>query len=73
MRLFQPGRRNLTPAWRIELALQRKGLLLEAGREKQAETLGGYRHQEPPSVVSQNDRTEQPHSTRAELAAAALT
>jgi len=66
MRANQAGRRNLTPAWKIELALGNKEDLLAIGREKQSETLGGYKHDS--SVLSQNDKTENRHNTREEVA-----
>ena len=57
----QKGRRNLTDGWKWELAQTRKALLAERGREKQKETLGGYKH--TPSVLSKVDKTDS-HDTR---------
>lgn len=57
MRNNQKGRRNLTPAWHIEMELGNKADLLEIGRAKQAKTLGGFKHKEI-SVLSQNDKTD---------------
>ena len=59
MRNNQMGRRNLTPAWRIELELGNKDdFLKKAGRpKKEAET-----------IMSQSDTIIEPHSTRKEIA-----
>ena len=43
----QLGRRNITDFARAELALKRKEILLKQGREKQKQTLGGYKYNEP--------------------------
>lgn len=75
----QKARRNLTDGWKYELAQVKKAILLEKGREKQAETLGGYKHKA--SVLSTIDKTEpgisplstidkpDSHNTRNEIAA----
>ena len=66
----QLGRRNLTPAWLIELQLGNKADLAEIGREKRAATL----KQNAPTVLSQNDKTDETapaHNTRQEIAKAA--
>lgn len=70
----QAGRRNLTPAWKIELELGNKEDLLKKGREKQAQAI-----QERDElgravpVVSRNDRSGEPekHSTRTTIAKSA--
>lgn len=61
----QKGRRNLTDGWKWELAQARKKILEVKGKEKQKETLGGYKHDK--SVLSKVDKTET-HNTREELA-----
>jgi len=65
----QAGRRNLTPAWKLELEFGNKEDLLKKGREKQAhgETAPGK------TLVSQNDRSVKPekHSTRTTIAKSA--
>ena len=67
MRNNQKGRRNLTPAWLIEIELGNKQDLLEIGKIKRSETL----KQNAP-VLSQNDKTESPPvNTRKEIAKAA--
>jgi hypothetical protein len=48
----------------FELAQIRKEILLKQGREKQKETLGGYKYS--PSVLSIVDKTD--HNTRHEIA-----
>jgi N6-adenosine-specific RNA methylase IME4 len=68
MRENQKGRRNLTPAWVIELELGKKADLLEIGKAKSAETVGRPSRKS----VSQNDSDlAQKHSTRTEIAKAA--
>ena len=64
----QKGRRNLTDFVKLELAEVKAERLRKKGREKQKETLGGYKHQ---SVLSIIDKTENdnPHNTRNEIAA----
>lgn len=57
----QMGRRNLTDAWKIELALANKEDLLKKGRKVMAET-------HTKASVSQNDILENPHSTRKTVA-----
>ena len=73
MRNNQMGRRNITPAWRIDLALANKEDLVaigatikvEAGKEARSKQLG---------VVSENDNTPiAKHNTRQEIAKAANT
>jgi hypothetical protein len=65
--IIQSGRRNLTPAWKIELELGNKEDLLKKGREKREQNL----KQNAPEV-SQNDISEQPqHSTRTTIAKSA--
>jgi hypothetical protein len=61
----QSGQRNLTDGWKFELAQTKKAILAEKGREKQKETLGGFKHQL--SVLSKTDKTEN-HKTRNEIA-----
>lgn len=60
----QKGRRNLTDGWKYELAQVRKEILLKQGKEKQKETLGGFKHNT--SVLSTIDKTE--HNTQKEIA-----
>ena len=60
----QDGRRNLTDGWKFELAQVKKKILLEKGRDKQKQTLGGFKYD--PSVLSVVDKTE--HNTRNEIA-----
>ena len=62
----QKGRRNLTDFVKLELAEVKAERLRRKGREKQKETLGGYKHQ---SVLSIVDKTDTPHNTRNEIAA----
>jgi site-specific DNA-methyltransferase (adenine-specific) len=64
----QKGRRNLTDFVKLELAEVKADRLRKKGREKQKETLGGYKHQ---SVLSIIDKTENdnPHNTQREIAA----
>jgi len=53
------GRRNLTPAWRIELVRGNEADLKAKGREKQAhgQTAPGK------TLLSQNDKTVEPPGT----------
>lgn len=70
MRENQQGRRNLTPAWRIELQLGNKEDLTKIGAAKKAhgKTAPGK------TLVSQTDRSVEPkHDTRKEIAKAAGT
>lgn len=70
MRENQQGRRNLTPAWRIELQLGNKEDLTKIGAAKKAhgKTAPGK------TLVSLNDRSVEPkHDTRKEIAKAAGT
>jgi len=53
----QLGRRNITDFARAELVLKKKDILLEKGREKQKQTLGGYKYNEP-SVLSNLDKSD---------------
>jgi site-specific DNA-methyltransferase (adenine-specific) len=65
----QKGRRNLTPAWMIELELGNKEDLLAKGKEKREQNL----KQNAPDL-SQNDKSEPeppPHRTRETIAKAA--
>jgi len=59
------------PAWRIELELGNKDDLLAKGREKQAQAGEQYGEKHPKEVVSQNDKSSEPHSTRATIAKSA--
>jgi N6-adenosine-specific RNA methylase IME4 len=69
MRENQKGRRNLTPAWKIDLELGSKEDLLEIGRLKMSE--GGSK---PKKGLSQNDKPSQPKvNTQKEIAKAAGT
>ena len=66
MRVNQMGRRNLTPAWRIELELGNKEDLAKIGRTQMSE--GGKKG------LSQNDKPSEPkHNTQKEIAKAAGT
>lgn len=71
MRNNQMGRRNLTPAWRIELALGNKEDLAAVGIEKKShgQTAPGK------TLLSQNDKSvdEPKHNTQAEIATIAGT
>jgi len=62
----QRGRRNLSPAWKVELELGNKADLLEIGRTRNAETVGRPSNKS----VSQNDSDlyKPKHSTRVEIA-----
>jgi len=73
MRENQRGRRNLTPAWVIELELGNKADLLEIGRLKKVES-GKESRDKQLGVLSQNDNTPEPPAkinTQKELAKAA--
>jgi N6-adenosine-specific RNA methylase IME4 len=73
MRDNQGGRRNLSPAWKIELELGNKEDLLEIGKAKRVES-GKEARDKQLGVLSQNDTTPTPPvSTRAEIAKAAGT
>jgi phage N-6-adenine-methyltransferase len=61
----QAGRRNLTDGWRWDLKLKKREILLRQGKEKQKETLGGFKYE--PSVLSNNDKTDK-HNTQAKVA-----
>ena len=64
----QKGRRNLTDFVKLELAEVKAERLRKKGRDKQKETLGGYKHE--PSVLSIIDKTDDiPHNTRKVIAA----
>ena len=52
----QMGRRNITEWVKFELSLKKKDILLKQGREKQKETLGGFKYES--SVLSIIDRTD---------------
>jgi N6-adenosine-specific RNA methylase IME4 len=73
MRENQRGRRNVTPAWAIELELGNKADLLEIGRAKQSESGGDKKSESAKSLLSQNDKTDlQPVvNTREQIAKAA--
>jgi hypothetical protein len=60
----QLGRRNLPEFVKYELESRKKEALLRKGKEKQKETLGGYKHN--PSVLSTIDKTE--HNTQKAIA-----
>jgi len=62
----QLHRRNLSDGWKFELVSRLKKELLKVGREKQKQTLGGYKHN--PSVLSLNDKTDN-HNTQKAIAA----
>lgn len=64
MRENQKGRRNLTPAWMIEIELGNKADLIEIGKVK----MGDSRRSEG---LSQNDKPSPPVNTRVEIAKAA--
>lgn len=67
----QAGRRNLTPAWKIELELGNKEDLLKKGEQVKVET-GKQARAKQLGVVSQNDSTPtKKHSTRATIAKSA--
>ena len=55
---------SITEWVKFELSLKKKDILLKQGREKQKETLGGFKYES--SVLSIIDRTdeEETHSTR---------
>ena len=69
----QLSRRNLTDGQRFDVALQKKEVLAQAGREKKVES-GKEHHKGVPKVLSKNDNTfgsikESPkHNTRQEIA-----
>ena len=60
----QMGRRNINEWVKFELSLKKKDILLKQGREKQKETLGGFKYES--SVLSIIDTTDEKetHSTR---------
>jgi len=64
----QLGRRNITDFARAELVLKKKDILLEKGREKQKQTLGGYKYNEP-SVLSKLDKTDKKQYNTREILA----
>jgi len=72
MRETQSSKRNLTPAWRIELALANKADLAKVGATKRAETLKQNKSDRSP-VLSQIDKTvpAPKHNTQADIAAKA--
>ena len=73
MRANQGGRRNLTPAWRIEIELANKADLLSIGRAKKVEE-GKKTGRGKRKVVSPSDTTfSEPVDTRKEIAKAAKT
>jgi len=61
----QMSRRNISDFIKFELIQKKKEILQARGREKQIQTLGGYKHH--PSDLSIIDRTEK-HDTRKEIA-----
>jgi hypothetical protein len=70
MRNNQTGKRNATPAWLIECALENKADLLEIGRAKQSEAGGDKKSDDAKSLLSQNDKSDHdPINTQKELAA----
>jgi len=73
MRENQKGRRNLTPAWMIELELGRKADLLEIASESRREKMAGNSNASTDkTVLSPNDKTVSgPKNTRKEIAKAA--
>jgi hypothetical protein len=70
MRNNQTGKRNATPAWLIECALENKADLLEIGKASRKEKMEGNQNADhSKTVVFQNNTTEsEPVSTRAEIA-----
>lgn len=73
MRENQGGRRNLTPAWRIEIELANKADLLSIGKAKKVEE-GKKTGRGNKKVVSPSDKTfSEPVDTRKEIAKAAKT
>lgn len=73
MRANQGGRRNLTPAWRIEIELANKDDLLSIGRAKKVQE-GKKTGRGKRKVVSPSDTTfSEPVDTRKEIAKAAKT
>ena len=70
MRNNQAGRRNLTPAWRLDLELGNKKDFLEIGKVKRQNTEGRPSKEK---LLSQNDNSllEPKHNTRVEIAKAA--
>lgn len=71
MRSFQKDRRNLTPAWKIELELSNKADLLEIGKRAMAEKKDGNAHASK-TTLSQNDKVDLPPvNTQKEIAKAA--
>ena len=67
MRENQRGRRNLSPAWKVELELGNKADLLEIGKVNLRVPTGGKNK----TTLSQNDKVTQPVNTRIEIAKAA--
>ena len=67
MRENQRGRRNLSPAWKVELELGNKQDLLEIGKVNLRIPTGNKNKM----TLSQNDIVIQPVNTRIEIAKAA--
>ena len=71
MRHNQAGRRNLTPAWRLDLELGNKQDLLDIGKTAMAQKKVGNTNASK-STLSQNDKVDLPEiNTRVEIAKAA--
>lgn len=70
MRENQRGRRNLTPAWRIELALKNKEDLAEIGRVRMSAAGEGYRPsaQKEGLLFNNKPSNEPAHNTQADIA-----
>ena len=73
MRENQRGRRNLSPAWKVELELGNKQDLLEiAGESRKDKMTGNQNAAKEKTELSQNDKTVLPPvNTRIEIAKAA--
>ena len=73
MRENQRGRRNLSPAWKVELELGNKADLLEIGKKAMSDKkVGNTNASDEETTMSQNDKVDLPPvSTRIEIAKAA--
>ena len=73
MTLCQRGRRNLSPAWKVELELGNKADLIVIGKANMSAGGGDKRSESAKSGLSQNDKPDPlpPVNTRVEIAKAA--
>ena len=73
MTLCQRGRRNLSPAWKVELELGNKAdLIVIAGESRKDKMTGNQNAAKEKTELSQNDKTVLPPvNTQKEIARAA--